>query len=180
MADPERLDPTLLTARQGNEEPQLDEFWLREVLMELLPESVVGQARIPQNGAGVTKRGLLTVAIALGVLELQELVVIGFGEPVLPSLDRSLDTSVLAGDRLRDVDPAQLLDLMIENPIEERRAPRLSEGVQDRRNVGSDGLTFRSRRAVRPTVLDDLAIFRIQRIQICIADIGQSSLQESE
>jgi hypothetical protein len=158
MADPECLDPTLLTTRQANEEPQFDEFWLREVLVKLCPEGVVGQTGIPKDGAGVAEGGLLPVGVAVGVLELQEVVVMGFGEPVLSSLDRSLDASVLAGDRLRDIDPAQLLDLMIENPIEKCRAPRLGEGVQDRGDVCADGLAFGSRRAVRPAEFDDVAV----------------------
>jgi hypothetical protein len=158
MADSECFDPTLLAARQGNKEPQFDEFWFREVLVELSPESFVGETGIPKNGAGISQRGLLPVAVAVGVLELQKVVVVSFGEPVLSSLDRSLDASVLTRDRFRDVHPAQLFDLMIENPIEKGRAPCSGEGVQHGGDVGSDGLAFGSRRAVGPTVLDDLAV----------------------
>ena len=162
VADSQRLDPALLATRQSDEEPELDKFRLGEVLMELRPESLIGEIGIPENGAGVAKRGLLPFGVAVGVLELQEVVIVGFGEPVLSSLDRSLDASILTGDRLRDIDPAQLLDLVVEHSIEKCGAPRLGEGVQDRRNVGSNRLTLRSRSAVRPSILDDLTVCRVE------------------
>lgn len=43
MADAQRLDPALLTERQANEEAKLDELRVGEVLVQFLPERVIGE-----------------------------------------------------------------------------------------------------------------------------------------
>jgi hypothetical protein len=99
--------------------------------MELVPQCVVGDVCVPEDGARVSKRRLLPFRVAIGVLELQEVVVIGFGESLPSSLDGSLNPSILTRDRFRDVDPAELLDLVIEDPVQKRGTPRLGEGVEN-------------------------------------------------
>jgi hypothetical protein len=47
MADPQCLNPPLLTTSQGNEKTQLNQFRFGEMRVQLLPEFVVGDARIP-------------------------------------------------------------------------------------------------------------------------------------
>jgi hypothetical protein len=162
VADPQRLDPSLLAAGQGDEESQFDQFRFGEVGMEVRPESVVGEVRVPDDGAGIAQRGLLPVGEAIGVLELQEIVVVGFGEALPSSLDGSLDASIVTGDRLRHVYTAKLLDLVVEHAVEKRRPPCLGEGVEHRGNVTTDRLALRPGCAVDPAVFDDLAVARVE------------------
>jgi hypothetical protein len=61
VADPERLDPPLLPECQRNEEAQLYQLRLGEVPVEFLPESVVREARVPDDRARVCERGLLAI-----------------------------------------------------------------------------------------------------------------------
>lgn len=79
MANPEGLDPALLTASEGDEEAQLHELGLCEMAMEVGPELVVGDVGIPENGAGVAKSGLLPLVETIRILKLKKLVVVGFG-----------------------------------------------------------------------------------------------------
>jgi hypothetical protein len=48
-----RLDPPLLPQSERNEEPEFDQLGDCEVLVELFPEGVVGDLRIPDDGARV-------------------------------------------------------------------------------------------------------------------------------
>jgi hypothetical protein len=59
VADAEGLDPALLTQSKRDEEAQLYELLLAEVAMQLGPQRVVGEIRVPQNGAGPPQGGLL-------------------------------------------------------------------------------------------------------------------------
>src|SRR6266540_2709324 len=52
MPDPERLDPPLLPERQRDEEPQLHQLRLAEVPVQPRPERIVGEVRVPDDGAG--------------------------------------------------------------------------------------------------------------------------------
>ena len=79
MADPEGLDPALLTAGEGDEEPEFNQLWFGEVAMEIGPELVVGDVGVPKDGAGVSQGRLLPLVETIRVLELKELVVVGFG-----------------------------------------------------------------------------------------------------
>ncbi|HKZ18712.1 MAG TPA: hypothetical protein VJQ57_01235 [Acidimicrobiia bacterium] len=79
MTDPEGLDPALLPTGQGDEEAKFHQFGFGEVAMEIRPELVVGDFGIPEDGAGVAEGGLLTLVVSIRVLELKELVVVGFG-----------------------------------------------------------------------------------------------------
>lgn len=162
MADPERLDPTLLAAGQCNEETQLDQLGFGEMLMQIAPQFGVGDVGVPEDGARVSQRDLLAFGVAVRVLELQQIVVISFGQTIPSSLDGSLDPSIVTGDRLGDIHTTQFFQLVIEHAIEKGGPPRLREGVKHRRNVAPDRLTLGTRRAVHPAVLDDLAIARVE------------------
>ncbi len=100
MTDAERLDPPLLPAGQRDEEAELDELLLGEVLVELDPQLVVCDLRVPDDGAGVTEGRLLALAVPVRGLELEQVGVILFGEPLPSSLDGPLRPSVVALDRL--------------------------------------------------------------------------------
>ncbi len=100
MADAERFDPALLTAGQGDEEPELDQFGLGEVLVQVGPEAVVRDVGVPKNGARVTECDLLPLRIATRGLKLEQIGVVGFLEALPSSLDGPLRPSVVALDRL--------------------------------------------------------------------------------
>ncbi len=59
VPDAERLDPSLLAQGEGDEEPELNQFGDREVLVEALPQGIVSDVRVPDDGARVGQRGLL-------------------------------------------------------------------------------------------------------------------------
>ena len=125
VPDAERLDPALLTERERDEEPELDELGHGEMLVEPLPERVVGDLRIPNDGARVGERGLLAGAELVGVGEGQQLVVLRFGQSFPSPLDGALDASVVTIDGFRDVDAAELLDGVVEDAMAKRRVPRV-------------------------------------------------------
>ena len=59
MADAERLDPALLPQGEGDEEAELDELGLAEVTVERLPQRVISEIRVPDDGARPSERRLL-------------------------------------------------------------------------------------------------------------------------
>lgn len=71
VADAESLDPSLLSAGQCDEESQFDQLGLREVFMELPPESLIGDGGVPDDRTGVAQRGLLPLGETGGLFELQ-------------------------------------------------------------------------------------------------------------
>ncbi len=109
----ERLDPALLPQRKRDEEAEFDQLGDCEVAVEPLPEGVVGDLRIPDDGAGVGKRGLLARAELVRAGEVQQLVVFLLGESLPSSLDGALHPSVFALDGFGDVDPAEFLDTVV-------------------------------------------------------------------
>ena len=62
MVDPKRFDPALLAQRQRDEKPELDQFGDGEVLVQLVPQDVIGDLGVPRDGARIGKRDLLAVA----------------------------------------------------------------------------------------------------------------------
>lgn len=65
VADPERLDPALLTEGERDERAELDQLGSREVLVEACPELIVGNFRVPDDGAGIGQCQLLTLVVAV-------------------------------------------------------------------------------------------------------------------
>ena len=98
MADPQCLDPTLLTARERDKKAELDKLSLAEMLVQPLPQGVVCDAGVPDDGARVNERRLLSFAESVRVLKVQELLVLLFGDRLLSRPDRSLYASILALD----------------------------------------------------------------------------------
>src|SRR6185436_13307633 len=143
VPDAERLDPSLLTQRERDEEAQLDQLRIREVQMQLCPQGLVGDLGVPDDGACVGQRRLLPLAELRRLREVKEIVVLFLGEPLPSGLDGALDASVLALDRLRDVDPPELLDGVVADALAERQLPGLREGPDDARIVGPDRLALR-------------------------------------
>jgi len=161
VADTQGLDPALLPQGEPDEEAQLNELGVGEVAAEPLPQGVVGDRRLPDNGAGIGQRRFLPIGELIGVLEVQQFGVLLFRDAPLSGPDRTLDSSILALDRLRDVDATELLDAVIQDPRAEGSLPGLREGPDDGWNVGADRLALRPRRAMDPRVLEvtkDLAV----------------------
>ena len=83
--------------------------------------------------------------------------------------ERPLRASVVAVDRLRDVDATELLQRVIDDPLAEDVLPRPHERLGDRRDVKAHGLRLGPRRAVQPRVLhigDELGIDDRRRLDI--------------
>ena len=59
MFEAQCFDPSLLTERECDEEPQLDQLGNAEVLVEFRPQGVVRNLRIPDDRARVGQRDLL-------------------------------------------------------------------------------------------------------------------------
>ena len=136
VVDAEGFDPALLAEGETDEKTELDQLGNGEVLMKFFPERVVSDVGIPSDGAGVSQRNFFSFGELVRVGEVQELVVLLFGEAFPSALDGALDPSVVAVDRLRDVDAAQLLHRVVEDAVPERQVPRLRERADDRRECG--------------------------------------------
>ncbi len=59
VSNPERFYPPLLTTGQRNEKAEFNELWLGEMRVELYPELLIGNPRIPEDGAGVSQGSFL-------------------------------------------------------------------------------------------------------------------------
>ena len=59
VTDSQRLDPALLSQGQPDEKTELNQFLGGKVLMQLLPQRVVSNFRIPDNRARIGQRDLL-------------------------------------------------------------------------------------------------------------------------
>lgn len=142
VADIQGLDPALLAAGKGDEKAELDQLRLAEESVQLLPERVVGDPGVPNDGAGVGERRFLAFAEAVRVLEVQELLVLLFGDALLSRPDRSLDASILALDGFGDINATELFQGVVADTVAECELPGLREGADDRRHVGADGLAL--------------------------------------
>jgi hypothetical protein len=65
VADAQGLYPALLAAGEGDEKAELDQLSLTEQPVQPLPQSVVGDPCVPNDGARVGERRLLTFAEAV-------------------------------------------------------------------------------------------------------------------
>src|SRR5439155_3873822 len=78
-------------------------------------------------------------------LESEKLGVVVLGQALFPPTEGALRASVLALDRLRDVDAAELLQRMLDDAAPEDPVPGMHECLRDRGNVEADRLGLRSR-----------------------------------
>src|SRR5688572_10357308 len=122
MADVQEAQPRLLPECEADHAAELHELRLREVLVEALPQGVVRRAG-PDDRLGVRERRLLAVAVGLGRLEVEELVVLSLDEAGRAALLRALVAAVLALDAARHVHPAQLLQGVIHDALAEEVLP---------------------------------------------------------
>ncbi len=174
MPDAERLDPPLLPERQRDEEPEFDQLGNREVPVEILPEGVVRNLCVPDDGAGVGEGDLLPLGELVRVGEVQQLVVFLFGQSLPSSLDGALDPSVFAIDGFGDVDPAEFLDVVVKDAVAKCQTPRLREGPEDVGVVCADRLALRPG---RPFPAAPFQLFKHRRILYgCRVDITDTLL----
>jgi hypothetical protein len=110
--------------------------------------------QIPGDGLGVGERRLLPVVVMRRILEVDEIAVVVLDESLPGCLHRALVAAVLALDRARDIDAAQLLDRVVGNPVLEHVAPGARERPEHGRHVGADRLAFRPRRAFAPAAIE--------------------------
>jgi hypothetical protein len=108
---------------QGDEVSELDDLLVAEKLPELFPDAVVGPLGAPNEHAGVHEGCLLPVVEEIGALELEQLVVVLFDKSLLSVPERPRRSSVVAGDRLRDADAAELLDATVADAVQEDPLP---------------------------------------------------------
>jgi len=109
VANAECLDPSLLAERQRDEVSELDYLLFAELRAQPVHQGVVDTLGVPDQEARVQQCGLLALVEPIRALELEQLVVVLFGWGSLSSRERPLRASVVAVDRLRDVNPAKLL-----------------------------------------------------------------------
>ena len=128
MLDAQRLDPALLAECNADEVPELHQFRFGEVLMQPGPERAVGFFGRPDDGACPGKRDFFPLGKFVGVVELEQGKILLLGQPSLSGPDRTLVPSIVALDRLRDVNAAQLLDLVVANAVAEDSFPSPGEG----------------------------------------------------
>ncbi len=71
MVDAKRFDPALLSQGERDEKTQFDQFGNGEVLMELLPKSIVGDLGVPDDGAGISQRDFFALSefVRIGKVE---------------------------------------------------------------------------------------------------------------
>ena len=130
MPDAPRLDHALLPVRERDKRAELDELLLAEVAPQALPQRVVDALRVPDEVARVEKRGLLPLRERVRALEVQQLAVVRLVQ-LVSRTERPLRASVLAADRLRDVDAAELLQRMLDDALAEDAVPAARERLRD-------------------------------------------------
>jgi hypothetical protein len=131
MVDVEQPDPTLLAHREGDEAREFDQLLLTELGVQPLPEGVVG-IQPPGDRLGVGQRGLLALVVEVRRLEVQEVFELPLGQARALGFGASLIPAVLAFERTRHVDPAELLEGVVDHAAAVELLPRFGEGPERR------------------------------------------------
>ena len=145
--DVQRAQPALLAHGDGDEVADLDQFGLAEMLMQARPQLVAGR-QVPGDRLGVGQRRFLPLVVTRRALEIDQVGVVVLLEAGLGRLDRALVAAELAQHRTRDVDAAQLLDLVVGDAVLEHVAPGVGERPERRRHMRANRLAFRPRRSL--------------------------------
>src|SRR3954452_534158 len=154
VPDAERADPALAAGDVADEGAELDELRLREVRVQLLPHAVVGERGVPTDRVRVPEGDTLALREErrrLVPVEARELVLLGC---LLSRPDSALVPSVVAFERLRHAQAAELLQVQIDDAALEQALPRVDEGAEHFRLLGAHGLDLGPRRAVQHRVLE--------------------------
>src|SRR5207245_272894 len=133
-----------------------------ELLSQAGPHAVVDSLRVPDEHAGVEQRRPLPRVVAVGALEVEEIAVVLLLDALLSGPERPLRSSVVAVDRLRDVDAAEFLERVLDGAAAEDRLPRTRERLGDGGAVRADRLRLRTRCSEPPRLLEVLDELRIR------------------
>src|SRR4029077_19696663 len=148
MLDIEEPQPALLPEREADHAAELDQLRLAELLVHAVPERIVG-GEMPGDRLGIRKRRLLALVVRRGLLEVQQIHDVVLDQRTARrGLHRTLIAAILALHRARHVEPAQLLDGMIEYAVAEEIVPGIGEEPECGRHVGTHGGAFRPGRAL--------------------------------
>src|SRR4030095_7862967 len=129
--------------------------------MQFGPERVIGDVGIPGDSAGVSQRDFFPLGELVRVGEVEQFVILLFGETLPSSLDGALHASIFALDRFRDVDPAELFESVVDDTVAKSELPSLREGADDVGHMGAYRLAFRTRRALAAGAFEIAFDFRI-------------------
>src|SRR3954449_12641645 len=170
MLDIEEPQPALLPEREADHAAELDQLRLAELLVHAVPECIVG-VEMPGDRLGICKRRLLALVVPGGLLEVQQVHDVVFDQRTARrGLHRTLIAAVLALHRARHVEPAQLLDGMIEYAVAEEIVPGIGEEPECGRHVRAHGGAFRPGRAFTLAAFHLLAHLRIHLVERHVAD----------
>jgi len=78
VIDAKSFDPALLAERQRDEKSQLDQLGDREMPVQFLPQSIVGNVGVPRDRAGIGQRDFLPLAELVRVTEVEQVIVFFF------------------------------------------------------------------------------------------------------
>src|SRR5258708_8315789 len=87
----------------------------------------------------MSQSGLPTPTEPLGLLEIEQVVVLALAQALRPGLLRPLIAAVLAFHAPRHVDAAEFLDGMVADPVAEDGLPGAGESPEARRDVSAHG-----------------------------------------
>src|SRR5712691_8900139 len=152
VLDVESAQPALLAHGEGDEIADLDQLGLGEIAVQPRPEGVVGR-QVPGDRLRIGERRLLPLVVAGRRLEIDEVAVVVLDQPGARRLHRALVAAILALDRARHVDAAQLLDIVVGDAFLEHGAPAVGERPEHRRHMGAHRLALRPRRALAPAAV---------------------------
>src|SRR6478609_2665116 len=170
MLDIEEPQPALLPEREADHAAELDQLRLAELLVHAVPERIVG-GEMPGDRLGIRKRRLLPLVVRRGLLEVQQIHDVVLDQRTARrGLHRTLIAAILALHRARHVEPAQLLDGMIEYAVAEEIVPGIGEEPECGRHVGTHGGAFRPGRALTLASFHLLAHLRIHLFERDVAD----------
>ena len=123
----QKPQPALLAERQPDHATELDQLGLGEVLVQPIPECIVG-IEMPGDGLSIGKRRLLPAIVVGRGLEIDKVLHLVLDHSAgFRGLHRALIATVFALHRARDIEPAQLLDCVVENAVAENVAPGIGE-----------------------------------------------------
>src|SRR5699024_10629104 len=96
---------------------------------------------------------LLALVEPVRGLEVEQLVVLALDQPLRAALHRALVAAVLALDRARHVDAAELLERVLDDAVAEQRVPGVREEPERRGHVRAHGRALRPWRALARAAL---------------------------
>src|SRR3954468_11913063 len=154
VPDAECADPALPARDVADERAELHELRLGEVRVQLVPQRVVGERGVPADRVGVAERHALALREERRRLVGVEACQLVLGGGLLSRPDSALVASVVALERLRHAQTAELFQVQVNDPALEEPLPGVEERAQNLRLARTDRLDLGSRRAVQHRVLE--------------------------